>query len=229
MCGRRSGCRTDSWAQGSEQKNGEYRSDLSRYGCTNGWSEKFLSRNKFYQRTIREFRSTFFNTCSLAQPEWCRYKFAGDCSLCGEFGHRRPTCPLKARSLDTVFVRQPELFQPYRAWLAQLPAHADSPPVMETVSWLPLLVNEARAHFEPTPLAAADVAVGVNADVVMACADSSTDSAASVQAEQATGTSPQCISSMRTTISPVMTECAAPAIGAGQTGQKKRRRLPGVG
>jgi len=219
--------------QGSEQKNGEYRSDLSQYGCTNGWmSEKLLSRNKFYQRTIREFRSTFFNTCSLAQPEWCRSKFAGDCSLCEEFGHRRPTCPLKARSLDTVFVRQPELFQPYQAWLAQLPAHADSPPVMETVSRLPLLGSEAQAHF--TPLAAAtDVAAGVTTDVVMACADS-TECAASVQAEQTTGaihgsTSSACIGSVLTTVSPVMAECAAPAIGAGQTGQKKRRRLPGVG
>ena len=46
--------------QGAEQKNGEYRTDLSSRGCTNHWmSETILKRNKFCQRTSREFRSLF--------------------------------------------------------------------------------------------------------------------------------------------------------------------------
>jgi hypothetical protein len=96
--------------QGAEQKNGQYRTDLSQHGCTNHWmSETELPKNKFFQRTVREYRQTFFSTQRLAQPDWCRSKFAGECSLCEQFGHRRQTCPLRKKTFDAVFIKRPQI------------------------------------------------------------------------------------------------------------------------
>jgi hypothetical protein len=113
--------------QGAEQKNGQYRTDLSQHGCTNHWmSETELPKNKFFQRTIREYRQTFFSTQRLAQPYWCRSKFAGECSLCEQFGHRRPTCPLRRRTFDAVFINRPQI--EHQDWVRPLPG--SSPPLL---------------------------------------------------------------------------------------------------
>ncbi len=214
--------------QGCEQKNGEYRSDLSSQGCTNGWmSETLLSKNKFYQRTVREFRSTFFNTPSLAQPEWCRSKYNGDCSLCEQFGHRRPKCPLKMRSMDSVFLQRPPYFPEYQAWLARLPQQADSPPAIVEPPLLMLLGSEAQTLgtsallVDASPnnaIAASDVRV---ADSVELETESSCPSVDFVQSSVRPQAS---LPTASATVPPLRSVPVAPVSSAGKGAPTKRKR-----
>ena len=57
--------------------------DLSHCGCTHGSRANSFGRKKILS-AIRWFRSTFFNTTIVAQPEWNHSRLSRDCSLLEE-------------------------------------------------------------------------------------------------------------------------------------------------
>jgi hypothetical protein len=196
-------------------------------------SEEKLSRNKFYQRTIHEYRRTFFSTQNLAQKDWCRSKFAGECSMCEQFGHRRPKCPLRIKNFDNVYRERPALGVIYQTWLQSLSQsveHASVPPQLTSVHSVdstsrgPPPLRRVAVHMEDTCTDASGPAVPVPAAGFL-CSEDGASAGAAVSVPQVA----ECTASEGTVsqaLSTVDSAAAGPASApAVPQPQRKRRKF----
>jgi hypothetical protein len=123
-----------------------------------------LEAQQFFQMTSREFRSLFFNTQYLANPAWYRTKYAGQCSLCHEFGHRRPTCPLKTRTMDSVYLLRAPVARENQMWL-QGGLSGNPPSSIDIGSGLPPPLRCIQVEELPAPV---EVSLGMAESLALA-------------------------------------------------------------